>query len=511
MVDPVSKIYPLNAAPAIQRDGTVLDTDAYTDGSWCRFYKGRPKKIGGYRKMTDQYTGLVRGAGMFNRNGLSYIAAGSAGKLEQATFDSYSGFGGGISDRSPAAFSSDASNVWQAAYQFDAGTTSTRLIVHVAPNLTNIDNSATGNIYLGDATATTALTAVASSAVSGGICVAGVYLMYFGSDGFIGWSVANTPTNLTGAGSGSARVTGGKIVRGLPLRGNSGPAALFWATTGLIRGQFVGGATVFDFDTVSSDGYSILGAQTPVEADGVYYWIGNGKFFLYNGVVRELPNTRNKRFFFDNLLPQNAQRVVGYHNPDYSEISWVFCKGNVTENNWQITYNYETKEWYDTPMARTTVISPQTFKYPVMFDNTTSSGLTKVWMHEFGVDAIDGPTVSAIESYHTTPVIALPGNGPTLRQMVGEDRNIQIERIEPDMVYEGMVSFEVMGRTYALNDDNSFRTLTTDDFVDTDNKFIPFADQTRLMRLKITSNVQGGDYLSGSHLVTFSIADGLAT
>jgi hypothetical protein len=511
MAEPISKIYPLNAAPAIQRDGTVLDTDAYTDGSWCRFYKGRPKKIGGYRKMTDQFTGLVRGANTFNRNGLTYVAAGSAGLLEQAAFDSYSGFGGGISDRSPSGFTSNASNLWQIAYQFDAGTTSTRVIAHAAPNLVNIDNSTTGNIYIGDATSTSALTAISSSAVSGGIVVAGVYLMYFGSDGFVGWSVANTPTDLTGTGSGSARVTAGKIVRGLPLRGNAGPAALFWATTGLIRGQFAGGSTVFDFDTVSSDGYSILGAQTPVEADGVYYWVGNGKFFLYNGVVRELPNTRNKRFFFDNLLPQNAQRVVGYHNPDYSEISWLFALGNSTENNWQITYNYETKEWYDTPLARTFAISAQVFKYPIMFDTTTTAGKTKAWMHEFGVDAIDGPNVSAIESYVTTPVLALPATGPGLRQLVGEDKNIQIERIEPDMVYTGKITFEVMGRTYALNDDNVFRTLSTDDFINTDNKCIPFADQTRLMRIKMTSNVQGGDYLFGSHLVTFSIGSGLAT
>lgn len=511
MADAVSRIYPLNAAPGIQRDGTALDTDAYTDGSWCRFYKGRPKKIGGYRKMTDQFTGLVRGANTFNRNGLTYVATGSASLIEQATFDSYSGFGGGISDRTPVGFSANASNLFQIAYQFDAGTTSTRLIAHAAPNLVNIDNSATGDIYIGDATATGALTAIASSAVSGGICVAGVYLMYFGSDGFIGWSVANTPTNLTGIGSGSARVTGGKIVRGLPLRGNAGPAALFWATTGLIRGQFNGGATVFDFDTVSGDGYSILGAQTPVEAEGNYYWIGNGKFFQYNGVVREIPNTRNKRFFFDNLLPQNAQRVVGYHNPDYSEISWLFAKGNSTENNWQITYNYETKEFYDTPMPRTFAISAQVFKYPIMFDTSTTAGKTITWMHEFGVDAINGPTISAIESYVTSPVIALPANGPTLRQMIGEDRNIEIERIEPDMVYTGKIDFEVIGRTYALNDDVVFRTLSTDDFVDTENKFIPFADQARLMRIKQTSNVQGGDYLVGSHLITFSIADGLAT
>ena len=38
----------LNPQPGIQRDGTKFDTKLCIDGQWVRFYKGRPKKIGGY-------------------------------------------------------------------------------------------------------------------------------------------------------------------------------------------------------------------------------------------------------------------------------------------------------------------------------------------------------------------------------------------------------------------------------------------------------------------------------
>ena len=35
------------AQPGIQRDGTQFDTNSYVDGQWCRFYLGKPKKMGG--------------------------------------------------------------------------------------------------------------------------------------------------------------------------------------------------------------------------------------------------------------------------------------------------------------------------------------------------------------------------------------------------------------------------------------------------------------------------------
>ena len=51
------KVVTINAVAGnlsgIQRDGTVLDNKYYNDGQWVRFQRGRPRKVGGYRQMTN--------------------------------------------------------------------------------------------------------------------------------------------------------------------------------------------------------------------------------------------------------------------------------------------------------------------------------------------------------------------------------------------------------------------------------------------------------------------------
>ena len=42
------KIMLLRPSPGIQRDGTQFDSTGYIDGEWVRFYKGKPRKIGGH-------------------------------------------------------------------------------------------------------------------------------------------------------------------------------------------------------------------------------------------------------------------------------------------------------------------------------------------------------------------------------------------------------------------------------------------------------------------------------
>jgi hypothetical protein len=41
-------VIPLEAEPGIQRDGTKFASKSYIDGQWCRFYMGKPRKMGGY-------------------------------------------------------------------------------------------------------------------------------------------------------------------------------------------------------------------------------------------------------------------------------------------------------------------------------------------------------------------------------------------------------------------------------------------------------------------------------
>ena len=90
-----SQIYSLAIPPGIKRDGTIFQADQYTDGVWCRFQRGDPKKIGGYREIFTSTTGIYRGMISLPYNGVNYIFAGNAFELDAFTTGSTYGVGSG--------------------------------------------------------------------------------------------------------------------------------------------------------------------------------------------------------------------------------------------------------------------------------------------------------------------------------------------------------------------------------------------------------------------------------
>ena len=91
------KVFALNTQPGIQRDGTVLDREFYQDGEWVRFQRSRPRKIGGYREMTNQIKGLSRGIYVESLNGYNRIFNGYNNGLERFECDN-NGIGAGITE-----------------------------------------------------------------------------------------------------------------------------------------------------------------------------------------------------------------------------------------------------------------------------------------------------------------------------------------------------------------------------------------------------------------------------
>ena len=70
------KVFALDTKAGIQRDGTVLDKQFYNDGQWVRFQRGRPRKIGGYREMTNEFDGYSRGIYVESEDGYNRIFNG---------------------------------------------------------------------------------------------------------------------------------------------------------------------------------------------------------------------------------------------------------------------------------------------------------------------------------------------------------------------------------------------------------------------------------------------------
>lgn len=72
-----TKIYTLSIPAGIKRDGTIFETSEYNDGVWCRFQRGVPKKMGGYRQVFNTHVGIYRGLIAQPNNGVNYIFAGN--------------------------------------------------------------------------------------------------------------------------------------------------------------------------------------------------------------------------------------------------------------------------------------------------------------------------------------------------------------------------------------------------------------------------------------------------
>lgn len=361
----IKEVFQITSLPGIKRDGTQLDGDNFTGGQWVRFVRGRPKKIGGYQEISSYIPGPVRANLVWSRSSFNAIISASQYGILQTNIDANGG-AGTTYDRTPAGLPTlDGCWTLDTMYDDAVGSQHTIILAHRNNAMANIDEPTAYPVYFGRADETAAFTAIAGLSISGGVVCIPPYLVYYGSDGQVGWSDANQPQTLTGGDAGSDRVTGAKVVKGLPFRSGAGPAALLWSLDSVIRMDWVGGNAVFRFSTISAQS-SILSQNSVIEYDGDYFWIGIDRFLVYSGgKVQELPNLMNKNWFFDNLNFEQRQKVWVTKVPRFGEIIWFFPFGDSTECNKAIVFNTIEKTWYDFELSRTAGYYSQVFHYPV--------------------------------------------------------------------------------------------------------------------------------------------------
>jgi hypothetical protein len=465
-----------------------------------------------------------------------------------------------------------------------------QIIAQVAPNLNSICNTNGGQLFFGDMFGTQTLIPITNLPTgydaSGGVVALHPYTFFFGANGYVAWSIAGDCTNFTGTGSGSANITGQKIIRGMVLRGGPGnsPSGLFWSADSLLRATFVGGQAIFQFDTISAE-TSILSAQSAIEYDGIYYWMGVDRFLMFNGVVREVDNAINLNFVYDNLNYDQRQKVFAFKVPRFGEIWWCFPFGDSVEPNHAVIYNVRENSWYDTALpngGRSAGIFPAVFRKPLMAGvdpqlaqcygvtigaggtgyavgnvlevsggaysiktqltvTSVSSGIItgvaisnageytvpptnlvsvtggsgsgatfsltyfnpyKFWVHEVGVDEIDGQNAVPIFSMFETADLSLP-------VMTQTNKAIQCLYMEPDFVQSGDLQVQVMGRANARSPEvNGIQMTITETPQTPQEQIVYFKEQRRELRFRFESNEVGGDYQMGLVLAHLQPADG---
>jgi len=478
-----TKIYTLRIPAGIKRDGTYFETDEYTDGVWCRFQRGVPKKMGGFRSIFNSLVGIYRGMVAQPYNGVNYIFAGNYKELDAfttgTTFATGSGpfvvtilpgtafanisnvntisstfvvSGNAVSSfpntskvifnqsnaiyftvsnavyssntttvtvsgntisgspntvyfASNAVFTADAAagpylNNWQFDSQFSPLGNQLAVFAHPAKNLTNIDSGVVSQVLVGNITpannSTWTFSGLSDSqgqnptykpiSVDGGVCVLYPFIFVYGSHGFIANNNVNGTYGLqsfydwNGPLANQVNVSSSKIVKGLPMRGGTNaPSGLFWATDSLIRvtfnpagtGSTAVPSTYWNYDIISSQ-ISIMSSNAVVEMDGVYWWMGIDRFYLYNGQVSVVPNDKNVNYLFDNINYEQRQKVWATKVPRYNEIWFFYPRGTATECTDAIIYNVKDKIWYDAGQAvgaqRSCGYTTELFPLPIWID-----------------------------------------------------------------------------------------------------------------------------------------------
>lgn len=501
-------IYPLSVLPGIKRDGTLLSSRNWTDGQWVRFYKGLPKKMGGYTSLFE-VNEIVRGMFIQPTSPNFNVYLGDSSSLKYFTIDQYGDVVSGLVpiDRTPALFLANANNKWQFDSMFSTTNNSSIIIAHAAQNLSSIENEIASPIYYGDANSVDALTPIGlpdGFTASGGIVVLHPFLFIFGNSGDVVYTQANNPNEILG----SDRVTAQKIVAGMATRGgNSSPAGLLWSLDSLIRVTQVGTSSIeFSFDTVTSES-SILSSSGIVEYDGIYYWAAVDRFLVYNGVVEELPNSMSLEYFFSNLDYSQRQKVWATKITKWGEIWWFFPTLNQAGNecNHAVIYNVREQTWYDTAIKRSAGYFNQTFKSPVWAGNEINDNVDyDIWLHEttssnrYNIDEEE----IAIQSYIESCVISPTTFGPD-SQLAKTDKWIELYRVEPDLDQTEDMTLTVKGKRYA-------RSASVDSapyLISEDTEKIDMREQRRQMTLRFESNVVDGDFYMGMILMVMRLGD----
>ena len=134
--------------------------------------------------------------------------------------------------------------------------------------------------------------------------------------------------------------------------------------------------------------------------------------------------------------------------------------------------------------------------------NITFVNPYKFWVHEQGVDEVDGQSIQSIRSYFETADISLPVLSQTNKAM-------QVLMMEPDFVQSGDLTVQVRGRANARSPEVDGEVHVIPQTPQTPQEQVVYTKtQRRELRFRFESNVLGGDYQMGLVLAHVQPGDG---
>jgi hypothetical protein len=168
---------------------------------------------------------------------------------------------------------------------------------------------------------------------------------------------------------------------------------LVWTDTALYSMQYLGPPIVWG-SQILADNTTIASDRAWAVAAGVVYWMGDQKFYVFDGRTATLPCDIRKFIFDDFNTTQNLQ-VFASTVEQFNEVWWFYCSANSTTVDRYVVYNYLEKLWYYGTLARTAWVDASVYSdFPIAADYNGS-----LIEHEKGCDNKATTETLAIDSY----------------------------------------------------------------------------------------------------------------
>ena len=290
------------------------------------------------------------------------------------------------------------------------------------------------------------------------------------------WNWSPSPTNQAG----SVRLShGSEISTALQTR----QEILVWTDIALYSLQYVGAPVVWQTQ-ILSDNISIMGPNAAATAAGKVYWMGQEKFYVFDGTAQTL-RCDLRRYIFDDINQAQAYQVCAGTNEGFNEIWWFYCSRNSFVIDKYVVYNYAEDIWHYGNMGRTAWLDATTTGgYPLaatydntlvthengLNDNTTGTNRPiNAWITSAEWDPDDGhnfsfmyrmlPDVTFQNSTAESPratITVTPlknsGSGYTDPASLGSSNSAEVVRtaIVPIEQFTGQVFVRVRGRQFVF-------------------------------------------------------------
>jgi hypothetical protein len=195
---------------------------------------------------------------------------------------------------------------------------------------------------------------------------------------------------ITNQAGGLSLSIGSKIVTAVQTR----QEILVFTDLALYSLQYQGPPYVWGAQTMA-DNVSIMGPNAVAVANNMTFWMGDDKFYVYNGQTQTL-RCDLRQYIFQSFNFAQRDQVVAGTNEAFNEVWWWYPSSGSTVPDRYVVYNYAEDIWYYGNLTRTAWLDSSFSGRPVGANDN------RLLIHETGVDDGSNGTLVPISAYITS-------------------------------------------------------------------------------------------------------------